>query len=342
MHLPAADSSGEYDDEEILTLLASFSIQDLEGTSVLALVPRLTSPPPPVPPRPPHSPRRTSALAPVPRLAPTPPPPPVPPRPPRLTSTTTPLPPSTPPTVPRTPPRPPPYSPRQTPGTPSHTRAQNNHPSPSTSSSIYRFHSPSQSGYTREWYIAGAATQGVPGAHVQIAQHGTPRRKTAKAAFVIFCGTVEGVFLTWREVEPLVSGVRNCIFRGYSSFAAAHAAFTYAQQRGWTRSTTSTVVTPIDVLPDPESSAELDNPLHGDESLDPRWFIVYRGITPGVYRSHLECQLNTLGVRGSLHESITGTRAEAVAKFEAATNLVTICSVPPTYHPDSASVDPFL
>ncbi|KAJ7154959.1 hypothetical protein C8R43DRAFT_1126344 [Mycena crocata] len=187
-----------------------------------------------------------------------------------------------------------------------------------SSDTVYRFQSPSISGSTREWSIAGNATQGVPGGRVYVVQSPSKKRGPKKAVFVVFCGTRYGVFLTWRETEPLVSGVRNCIFRGYWTLREAEAAFAYAHARGWTRVADPNSVSVIPVLPQPDASAAGDNPLNGDnDTHDDRWFVVYSGIAPGVYRSHLECQLNTLGVRGALHESITGKSA-ALAKFEAA------------------------
>ncbi|KAJ7722529.1 hypothetical protein B0H16DRAFT_1270321, partial [Mycena metata] len=48
-----------------------------------------------------------------------------------------------------------------------------------------------------------------------------------------------------------------------------------------------------------------------------RWYVVCRGVAPGVYRSHLECSLNVTGVKGSLHNS-HDTRDEAENAFNAA------------------------
>ncbi|KAJ6503115.1 hypothetical protein DFH09DRAFT_1102052 [Mycena vulgaris] len=167
-----------------------------------------------------------------------------------------------------------------------------------------------------------------------------PRAK--KAAYVVFCGKQCGVFLTWAETEKLVSGVRHSIFRGYRSQSEASAAFAYAQARSWTRVSDAPLVVSIPALPQPIEDrvpSLLPNPLNGSEALNGQWYIVYRGICPGVYRSHLESQLNTLGVRGSLHESIEG-RASAIQKFDAATRRGDVRVIPPTYYPVGA--DPFV
>ncbi|KAJ7907847.1 hypothetical protein B0H13DRAFT_2331944 [Mycena leptocephala] len=73
-------------------------------------------------------------------------------------------------------------------------------------------------------------------------------------------------------------------------------------------------ISAIPALPQPLPEDLGANPLHETEALDDRWYMVYCGIRPGVYRSHLECQLNTLGVRGALHESVIG-RACAFSKY---------------------------
>ncbi|KAJ6547925.1 hypothetical protein DFH09DRAFT_1320602 [Mycena vulgaris] len=183
------------------------------------------------------------------------------------------------------------------------------------------------------------ATQGVPGATVHAVQSGHKKSKRGKkAAYVVFCGRRCGIFRTWSETKALVSGVPNCIFRGYSSLAAARAAYTYTESRMWTR-VTDVVALPIPVLPQPSLSFKLENPLNGDHTDEDRWYVVYRGIRPGVYRSHLESQLNTLGIRGCVHESLLG-RAAAFSKYAAAERRGDIAVLTPTYSEEST--DPFL
>ncbi|KAJ6544604.1 hypothetical protein DFH09DRAFT_1321807 [Mycena vulgaris] len=215
--------------------------------------------------------------------------------------------------------------------------------SPAASATVYHYNSPSRRGHTTDWSIAGSATQGVPRATVYaIHQHPSPSKTkpAKKAAYVVFCGRRCGVFLTWRETKSLVSGVSNCIFRGYASIDEAHAAFAYTQARAWTRM--SGVAAPaIPVLPQPHHAFEARNPLNGAEQFDGRWYVVYRGIRPGVYRSHLESQLNTVGIRGSLHESIAGEPA-ALAKYAAAARRGDTAVLSPPYTPAGAlDNDPF-
>ncbi|KAJ7883968.1 hypothetical protein B0H13DRAFT_2343917 [Mycena leptocephala] len=197
---------------------------------------------------------------------------------------------------------------------------------------IYQYESPTRRGCTSEWSVAGTATQGVPGGYVRVV--GAPpaknKNKPKFAAYVVFCGRHVGVLHAWREVEPLVRGVSKCIFRGYKTAEQAHAAFAYASERSWVRVVGALIPAAIPVLPQPVVVADGTNPLNGTEDFDGKWYVVYRGITPGVYRSHLECQLNTVGVRGALHQSVEGISA-ALAKFAAAAGCgeATIAEAPP-------------
>ncbi|KAJ7178676.1 hypothetical protein C8R43DRAFT_942295 [Mycena crocata] len=213
--------------------------------------------------------------------------------------------------VPRTP------SPRRRPAQPS---PRESIPPPSSSDALYYYHSPTAEGYTRSWATAGAATQGVPGATVYAVQHKSKKRGFKKAAFVIYAGRDTGVVHSWAEAHRLVNRVSCAIYRGYRTVREAEAAYAYAQARCWTRICTSRPSSPsqpsLASLPSPSQPSDMPNPLHGDEPLDDTWFVVYRGITPGVYHSLLEALLNTLGVRNSLYEAIVG-RSKAFATFHA-------------------------
>ncbi|KAJ7028875.1 hypothetical protein C8F04DRAFT_1265439 [Mycena alexandri] len=204
----------------------------------------------------------------------------------------------------------------------------------------YYYDSPTRSGHTTEWSVAGTATQGVPGAHVRGV---SPRKKkTKKAAYVVFCGRRCGVFETWSQTKPLVDGVRNCIFRGYTTLEAAESAFAYAVVRSWTRTSDSALSTTL--LPQPidaQPRNNIHNPLNHSEALDDRWYVVYRGIFPGVYRSHLECQLNVLGVRRALHESVHG-RDTAFSKYQEALAARRVSALAPTYYAGGHDDDPFV
>ncbi|KAJ7088012.1 hypothetical protein B0H15DRAFT_949826 [Mycena belliarum] len=226
------------------------------------------------------------------------------------------------PPAPRTP-SPPPYTP---------PRAGQTFPT-----AVYRFTSPTRSGYTTNWSRAANAPQGVAAASVSTIQQARSKKPTyRKKAYAVFWGKRCGIFHTWNQTAPLVLGVPNAIYRGYASILDAEAAFAYASARGWTRSSDTDSLVAIPSLPQPHLSSVDNNPLNGTEACDDRWYVVYIGITPGVYRSHLECQLNTLGLSGVAHEAITG-EAAARSKYDAAVASGEIRALPPRYNVISAA-----
>jgi hypothetical protein len=97
------------------------------------------------------------------------------------------------------------------------------------------------------------------------------------------------------------------IHQGYSSIAAAEAALQYARAKGWTADSTPATGTPLLLSPSYE-----DNPLNAGASH--LWYAVCRGVVPGVYRTYLECSLNTKGIRGNLCASFA-SREEAETAF---------------------------
>ncbi|KAJ7025070.1 hypothetical protein C8F04DRAFT_1269682 [Mycena alexandri] len=190
----------------------------------------------------------------------------------------------------------------------------------SPSRPLYFFESPTRSGYTSSWAVAGTATQGIPGGHVHAVTKAPKKKRTKKAAYTVFFGRVPGVFMTWAETKQLVDGVPNAIFRGYRTVAEAHAAYAYAHARSWMRvcgSALSSTPTPIPILPAPSTNSGPLNPLHGTEALNNTWYIVYRGVLPGVYHSNLEASLNTVGIGNALYESVEG-REEAFRRYREA------------------------
>ncbi|KAJ7744435.1 hypothetical protein DFH07DRAFT_963661 [Mycena maculata] len=207
-----------------------------------------------------------------------------------------------------------------------------------TNTTSYIYDSPTGRQRSDDWSTAGTATQGVPHTRVYAVIGDSARKKKKpkgpkKAAYVVFCGRQFGVFQTWPETVALVSGVPNCIFRGYSSVLEADTAFAYALERGWVRCADATPVAAIPKLPRPESDLPDTNPISAVEAFDGKWYIVYRGILPGIYRSHLECQLNTLGVRNALHESVWGWNT-AVSKYTAAVRCGETSVVMPPFPQD--------
>ncbi|KAJ7751470.1 hypothetical protein B0H14DRAFT_3513254 [Mycena olivaceomarginata] len=112
---------------------------------------------------------------------------------------------------------------------------------------------------------------------------------------------------------------------------------TSRRERSWIRNVTDATTRPISALPQPITAEPTLNSLNRSEGEDDRWYVVYRGICPSVYRSHLECQLNTLGVSKSMHECIQG-RDTALAKYAATVSRAHTGFVSPPYSVN----DPFL
>ncbi|KAJ7601991.1 hypothetical protein DFH06DRAFT_1351807 [Mycena polygramma] len=198
-------------------------------------------------------------------------------------------------------------------------------PSPET---LYRWESPAAHGSTEHWDEAAYHTQGVPGARATLV---TPklkhcRPKTKNRGYAVFFGKVPGSYKTWEEVRPLVERVPGCLHQSYPSKDASDAAFEYARARSWTRVCTSRHLSSpqvpppaIPVLPQPADFLDTPNPLHtgsdGPAAPGHRWYVVYRGVCPGVYQSSLECGLNTSCVPGAVHDSWT-TKEKAIEKFQ--------------------------
>ncbi|KAJ6452137.1 hypothetical protein C8R47DRAFT_1169392 [Mycena vitilis] len=200
--------------------------------------------------------------------------------------------------------------------------------SPSRRTTRYYFESPTKRGYTDEWSVAGAATQGVENAHVHRVQKAQKKRKNIKA-YVVFVGRVPGVHPSWRETANATNGVSGAIHRGYRSDQEAEDAFAYAEARGWTRVSPGPVAA-IHTLPTPLQATDSDapNPLNGCEELDNTWFVVFRGITPGVYRSLLEALLNTVGIPNATYQTVEG-RDNAFRTFAKARGLRDTSAAPP-------------
>ncbi|KAJ7665822.1 hypothetical protein DFH06DRAFT_1127026 [Mycena polygramma] len=206
---------------------------------------------------------------------------------------------------------PPAYSPTASPSEPP--------PTASPSEPRYRYQTPTESGYTSDWSLAASKTQGVSGASPVRLHKKSKSRRTCKA-YAVFVGKVPGPYRHWHEVQPLINRVPGNIQQGYHSYEAAEAAHEYARVRGWTRVATGgppsapPTVSVIPRLPTPHIDSDGINPLHRDDDGPEQgiWYIVYAGITPGIYQSSLECLLNTVGIPGAVHNSCN---SKDVAEF---------------------------
>ncbi|KAJ7635970.1 hypothetical protein DFH06DRAFT_1336118 [Mycena polygramma] len=153
--------------------------------------------------------------------------------------------------------------------------------------------------------------------------------RSRKGGYAVFHGTKPGAYPLWKEAVGYVLGVPGSIYQGYKNMPLAQAAFDYAEERGWTRVRTvdgavhanDTITTTImREVPTPIGDLEGPNPLHAPTGAGVRggvWYVVYVGVTPGVYASSLECSLNTLGLRCATYDSFS-SRELAIVRFQEA------------------------
>ncbi|KAJ7707282.1 hypothetical protein B0H16DRAFT_1746503 [Mycena metata] len=197
---------------------------------------------------------------------------------------------------------------------------------------LYVYQSPTRAGETTSWAEAAAATQGVAGGRAHLAVKPSKARHRKKRAYAVFFGRIPGVYDSW-PAEAQVKGARPAVHQGYVSHEAAHAAFQFAVEHGWTRVCDSSPTplrftveaAPLGALPIPTATT---NPLHGES--DGLWYAVFCGVTPGIYGSALELSLNTVGLSCATYSSFS-SRDAAIRKFEAAQRDGLVKIVTPLY-----------
>ncbi|SJK99379.1 uncharacterized protein ARMOST_02675 [Armillaria ostoyae] len=126
-------------------------------------------------------------------------------------------------------------------------------------------------------------------------------------AYVVFVGVTPGVYLTWAECKAQAFGQPSNVYSGYMTLELAEAAFQYALDKGWVRyaNVDQPCALPSQVPFDPNHSTtpeDYDTPLNAGKPFE-RWYVVYRGISPGIYKSDLERSINTTGISDCLTES---------------------------------------
>ncbi|KAJ7197312.1 hypothetical protein B0H12DRAFT_1245072 [Mycena haematopus] len=114
------------------------------------------------------------------------------------------------------------------------------------------------------------------------------------------------------DVQAVTNGVPFALHQGYSTRAAAEAAFELAQANNWTCVLASwfPVLISGSLAPKPVGHESGRDERLCERERDAPWYVVYRGVNPGVFATHVECQLNVLGISGAVYESIP-TYAEA-------------------------------
>ncbi|KAJ7661508.1 hypothetical protein DFH06DRAFT_1129606 [Mycena polygramma] len=217
---------------------------------------------------------------------------------------------------------PPPSSP-ELPTTPPPIRTSQSTPcTPARSGNrTYIVDSPAKVGRTISWLEAGSLTLGVVGASVHGVGGRRPRHRKSHA-WVVFYGGQVGAFKVYADVQRSITGNGVAIHGGFHNFEAAMAALEYARGKGWTGDSSPP---PASTSASASSDPYADNPLNSGSSNDV-WYVVCRGVEPGVYRSYLECSLNITGVKGNLFSSFA-TREEAEWAFASALKMSWVRSI---------------
>ncbi|KAF8993406.1 hypothetical protein BDZ89DRAFT_1150571 [Hymenopellis radicata] len=118
----------------------------------------------------------------------------------------------------------------------------------------------------------------------------------------------------WEDVAVQIAGVPS-VTQGYASKTAAEEAFAHARACGWLphdkHLPAAAALLDIPFLTAAEAS--FANPLNRGIT-NKRWYCVYQGRRPGIYRSNLECQLNVHEVSKASYES-WGTLSLAREKY---------------------------
>ncbi|KAJ7075968.1 hypothetical protein C8R43DRAFT_966270 [Mycena crocata] len=196
---------------------------------------------------------------------------------------------------------------------------QNQVSQPRPSERIYSYSSPTRSGVTNRWAEAANATVGIP--HAQSHKLSSYHHKAKSAS-------------RGDEVQLITSGSGGNIFQGYPTLQAARAAFEYAESQTWRGVTTANSVAPGATISPSQRPIPISHnsgpikttPLHCGV-----WYIVYKGISPGVYQSHLECAINTTGISGSTFDS-TRNLDQARNLFRIAKENHEICVLLPSHY----------
>ncbi|KAJ8473472.1 hypothetical protein ONZ45_g16284 [Pleurotus djamor] len=188
---------------------------------------------------------------------------------------------------------------------------------------VYEVTSTTFNGVTTDWSTAAHATQGEPGSHVRALEKRSKNRRVA-AAYAVFIGRYPGVYTTWSEVKGSVDGMASACFQGYSSHEHALAAFMYALRhrrydRPWvqTISETRPFVRPRFCYYHLHPHCAPENPLNDGCTARKRFYVVYKGRSPGVYTTWLETHIETTGLSGAAHESFASIYTAADKFHEA-------------------------
>ncbi|XP_009587261.1 uncharacterized protein [Nicotiana tomentosiformis] len=114
---------------------------------------------------------------------------------------------------------------------------------------------------------------------------GDGKRNKASKVYVVFRGKRPGLYNSWHQCAPMVTGVKGSIFKAFKSYDEAIAAFN-----------------------------EFRNGSQADNISASKVYVVFRGKRLGLYNSWCECAPMVIGFKGSIFKFYK-SYDEAIASF---------------------------
>ncbi|XP_070031729.1 uncharacterized protein [Nicotiana tomentosiformis] len=114
---------------------------------------------------------------------------------------------------------------------------------------------------------------------------GDGKRNNASKVYVVFRGKRTGLYNSWHQCAPMVTGSKGSIFKAFKSYDEAIAAFN-----------------------------EFRKSCQADNISASKVYVVFRGKSPGLYNSWCECPPMVIGVKGSIFKSYK-SYDESIAAF---------------------------
>ncbi|KAF9004180.1 hypothetical protein BDZ89DRAFT_1145738 [Hymenopellis radicata] len=187
-------------------------------------------------------------------------------------------------------------------------------------SSPSRLYAVNQGGTTRitsHWSDAGYSQQ-QSNAHVsRVSPKKRPTKKRA-GAYVVFVGTIPGVYATWDACEAQILHQTGSIYQGYRTRTMADAAYDYASKHGLVHPTSGprTIYSSRRVQAPVPDVWSAQTPLSAGVRRN-AWYAIFAGTRPGLYNNYIEAAFHHVGIPGSTHRSYTSYE-EALKEYVAA------------------------
>ncbi|KIY61979.1 hypothetical protein CYLTODRAFT_459392 [Cylindrobasidium torrendii FP15055 ss-10] len=176
---------------------------------------------------------------------------------------------------------------------------------------------PEGTSVTDKWPVAHSAAQ--KGSPVKSLLKRDKKHQGIAVAYVAFRASEPGVYAKWEDCRRCVSGQSGSVYLGYTSLAAAEAAYAFAVKKGLTAVTRQSIrarpiLTTLYRCPTKHKIASGSPIQNGATRVS--WHSVYVGLTPGVYASYAEAAPSVAGIEGACYES-WDSKQDAVAAYMA-------------------------